>query len=374
MKTLIRAALCAPLVVSSTSAFSQDILKSLGLTYGGYLDSYYQYDFGRPGNGDTVNGRGFDIAHNRSNLVFAEFDLSRPTTAKSPFGFTLALYAGRGPEIIHLTEPGGRNKYRYVRQAYVTYASPTSSAVTVDIGKFDTWIGYEGIDNRYQDEYGRSFNWTYSEPTYETGIRVNGKITPKLNGALYLVQGWNEVEDGNAGKSLGATLSYSPDSNTTFLLQDHYGVEGSNDPNDVGSYGGIGFPNPGTATVHLLDFVASRQVTPMTKVAFNLDYASAKGATNDGNWNGEVLYFRRQINQGQAASLRLDRMEDSAGLRVGMPITLESITGTYDRTLAKNATLRFEVRHDIASAAFFNSDSGPKKHRTTVMAAAILRF
>lgn len=375
MNTLNKAALSvATLSLCLTTAHSQDFLKSLGLTYGGYVDGYYQYDFGRPASGDSVNGRGLDVAHQRPNIAFAEFDVSRATTDKSPFGFTLNLYAGRGPEIIHLTEPGGRNKYRYVRQAYVTYAGSGKNPVTVDFGKFDTWIGYEGIDNRSQEEYGRSFNWTYSEPTYETGLRVGAKLTDKLTGTAFVVQGWNEVEDGNGGKSVGLALSYAPDGNTTFTLQNHYGIEGSNTPNDAGSFGGIGFPNAGTARVHLLDFIASHSLDAKTKVTFNTDYASAVGATNDGTWNGEVIYLRHTFNDKQATGVRIERVEDRKGLRAGIPVKLYSITGNYDWTVAKNATLRFELRHDVADSSFFNSDSGPKKERTTATVGGIVKF
>jgi hypothetical protein len=375
MKSLRKAALSvATISLCLGTASAQDPLKKWDIGYSGYFDGYYQYDFGRPAAGDNVNGRGLDVAHQRPSIAFLELDLNRPTTVKSPIGFTLDLYAGRGPEIIHLTEPGGRNKYRYIRQAYVTYAGPGKNPVTVDFGKFDTWIGNEGPDNRNQDQYSRSFNWTYSEPTYETGLRIAAKISDKLTGSLYVVQGWNEVEDGNGGKSLGASLSLSPDANTTLTLQNHYGIEGSTTPNDAGSYGGIGFPSSGTARVNLVDFIASRQVTAKTKVVFNVDYASSAGATNGGNWNGEVLYLHHQVDTNRAVTLRLDRMDDTSGLRSGAPITFESITGTYDWTVAKNSTLRFELRHDLASQAFFNSDGGPKKDRTTATAAVIVKF
>jgi hypothetical protein len=357
---------CVTLIAAMASiGFGQQV------KFGGFLDGYYQYDLSRPANGDSVNGRGFDIAHNRPNLAFAELDASLDP---NPFGFTVQLYAGRGPELIHLAEPGGRNKYRWIRQAYGTYVTPGKTPITVDFGKFDTWIGYEGIDNRYQDEYSRSFNWTYSEPTYETGLRVTAKLTPKLNGALYVVQGWNEVEDGNGGKSVGIGLTYSADDKTSLTLQNHFGDEGSNTANDAGSYGGIGFANPGVSRVNILDFIVSRQVTPATKIAFNVDYANSDSAPNRGKWNGEVLYVRHQLKPNQALSGRLERFEDSDGLRTGAPVQLYSATATFDYTFTKNITGRFELRHDLASQSFFNSNSGPKTNRTTLTAAAVVKF
>ncbi|HWA84175.1 MAG TPA: hypothetical protein VG820_12100, partial [Fimbriimonadaceae bacterium] len=93
MRTTLRALIgSATVSLCIGSAHAQDVLKQWGISYGGYLDAYYQYDFGHPQDGDNVNGRGIDIAHNRPNLAFAELDLSRATSAKSPFGFTLDLY------------------------------------------------------------------------------------------------------------------------------------------------------------------------------------------------------------------------------------------------------------------------------------------
>jgi hypothetical protein len=341
------------------------------IKFGGYLDGYFQFDFGVPESGDFMNGRGLDIAHDRLTLSFAQVEASM---APQPFGFNLQLFAGRGPELIHLAEPGGRDHSRWVRQAYITYASPGKNALTFDLGKFDTWIGYEGIDNRLQDQYSRSFNWTYSEPVYHTGLRINAKLTGKLSGALYLVRGWNEVEDSNDSLSIGSTLSYATDSKTTLTLQKYYGKEGSTTPNDVGSFGGIAFATAGESQVLLLDFIAAQQLTPDTKIGLNVDWASSKDAPNKGNWNGQGFYVKHQLNPEQALAFRLDRMEDTDGLRSGTPILFHSLTGTADWAIADSWTLRLELRKDFASKAFFNSDSGLTKDRTSITVAAIVRF
>lgn len=355
---------------TATLCFGQS---SSDWTVGGYVDGYYQHDFGRPFSGDSVNGRGLDISHNRLRLAVAQLDFARAPKKASPWGLTLQLYAGKNPDLIHLAEPGGKDKYKLVRQAFVSYAAPDGS-FTADLGKFDTWIGYEGIDNRYQDQYSRSFNWTYSETTYETGLRVNSKLTDKLNWGFYLVRGWNEVEDGNGRPSAGVTLGYAADPKTTLTLQNHFGDEGSKTANDVGTYGGIGFPNPGTSAVHLVDFIVSHQLTPTIKVAFNFDHATASGGSNDGSWNGEVLYFKHQMSPTQTAALRLDRFEDRDGLRTGMPMQLHSVTGTYDRAINGHVSLRAEIRRDLASQPFFNSNTGPTKERTTLTLAAVIKF
>lgn len=353
------------------SALSFAALVPAQWTAGGYLDGYYQFDFGGPASGDTLNGRGLDTADNRLRFAVGQIDITKTPTEDSPWGLILQLYAGKNADLIHLAEPGGKDKFKFFRQAYLTYPL---KGFTIDFGKFDTWIGYEGIDNRYQDQYSRSFNWTYSETTYETGLRITGKLNGKLNGGFYLVQGWNEVEDGNDTPSVGVSLAYAADPKTTITVQNHYGDEGSGTPNDAGSFGGIAFPNAGIGKVHLTDLIVSHQLTPATKIAFNFDYGTASGAANNGSWNGEVLYLKHQISPTQAAALRFDRFEDASGLRAGLPLQLYSLTGTYDRVLNKNLTLRVELRQDLASQSFFNSRNGLSKERTTLTAAAIFRF
>jgi hypothetical protein len=339
----------------------------------GYLDVYYAHDLARSDHGPTLNGRGLDVRNDELSLSFAELDLAK-AVVPGGLGFTVMFYGGRSPDLIHLAEPGGKNKYKWIRQAYVTYQTTSRNPVTIDLGKYDTWIGYEGIDDRFQDQYSRWFNWTYSETTYETGLRATTKLSDKLNGAFYLVQGWNEVEDSNKGKSCGIGLSYSPNSVTTYTLQNHSGTEGSTHANDFSSFGGIGFANPGTSHVDLVDFIVSRQVTPKTKFAFNVDYANSSDAPNKGQWNGEVLYARQQISPVQAASLRFDRFEDKDGLRSGAPVKLYSITGGYDHTFSANFTLRAEVRRDMSDNSFFATHSCSSKNRTTLTLAGIAKF
>lgn len=365
MRSLIVASLIAVVNLSSAQTKSE-------WTFAGYVDGYFLYDFNRPVTGNNVNGRGFDISHNRARIAIAEVDALLAPTEKRPWGVNVQLYLGKNTDLIHFAEPGGKDKYKLFRQAYVTYAGKD---VTVDFGKFDTWIGYEGIDNRSSDEYSRSFNWTYSEPTYETGFRMTGKLNDKLSGALYLVRGWNEVEDGNGSPSIGAALTYAADPKTTITLQNHYGDEGSDKKNDVGSYGGIGFPNPGTSKVHVLDLIVAYQLDPQTKLAFNMDSGTSSSGPNKGNWNGEVIYVRHQINANQAAGFRLERVEDRDGMRAGIPVLLHSITANYDWTVNKNATLRFEARRDFANKAFLNRENGGlSRTRTTFTLAAVLKF
>jgi len=340
----------------------------------GYIDAYYSHNFTNSGRGITLNGRSFDIRNDELDLALAEIDFTKPAKADD-LGFTAWFYGGKGPDLIHLAEPGGKNKYKWIRQAYVTYVTPQKNALTIDFGKYDTWVGYEAIDTRYQDQYSRSFDATYSGPTYATGLRLTQAFNSKLTGSFYLFQGWNEVEDANHGKSWAIGLVYTPDSTTTYWLENHSGEEGSNHANDAGLFGGIGFVHPGTSHVDLFNLSVSKQITPKSKIGLNADYTRSSTAPNNGTWNGEDLYYRTQFSANRAASLRLDRFEDRTGVRVGVPVKLYSVTTGYDRTFTPNFTLRFELRHDLSDRQFFLGRNGNlDKSRTTFTVGAIAKF
>lgn len=345
--------------------------KDSPVTFGGYLDLYDMYDFNKPHL--DVNDRLFDIKHNAPTLAEADFDILKAPSARAPFGFTINLIAGRSADLLHATEPGGINRYRYIGQAYATYVTPGRTPLTIDAGEFYSWVGYEGYDSRTQDNYSRSFENTLDQPDYHLGVRLTYPLSSKLSANLYGVNGWNEFQSSHHGKSWGVTLCYTPNDKWMLTLQNYDGPEGSDTVNDSGSYGGIGLPNPGVLRVHLLDAIVSYQPTTSWKFVFNGDYADAAGP-GGGHWDGATFYAKKQLSKLTSATLRIERVHDTDGLRTGSPVLLHSVTLTYDVNATRYLLLRFEAREDFANVDTFVSENGPKKQRSTLTAACILHF
>ena len=338
----------------------------------GYVDLYYQIDAGKPGSGQTENGRWYDQNNGNYRLSTIQVDLSRVPTAPHPFGFFVSLLAGPGASILASTEPGGIDTYKDFVQAYVTYLAPTRIPVTVDFGKWYAFVGYEGLDSRTQDNYSRSFTFTALEPDYMTGLRGTAVIDAKLTVNAYLYQGYNEVKNSNSTIMTGAGATYAVTDKLTATLQGYEGKESSDHLNQSGTYGGLGFPTPGASWVNQINPVLIYKPNTKDKFAFDGTYASATGK---GNWNGEAVYYRRQVDSKNDFCLRVDQADDSAGLRfLAGGIQLDSFTATYDYAATKNVMLRFELRHDIASHNFFDSNSGPTTQRTTFTFAQIIQF
>ena len=338
----------------------------------GYLDLYYQADFGRPPHIEPVNGRWYDINHDSYQLTGAELDISRAPTTARPFGFQATVLEGSNSSALASTEPGGTKTYKDFSQLYGTYLVPVKRTTTIDFGKWYAFVGYEGLDSRTQDNYSRSFTFTAMEPDYMTGLRITSIYSSKLTLNGYLYQGYNEVKNSNSTIMTGLGATYSFDGKLSATLQGYNGKESDDKRNDAGSYGGIGFPTPGASWVTQGNLVVIYQKNSRDKFAFDGTDASA---VDKGPWNGEAIYYRRQLSSRNALCVRVERSEDDAGLRfLNGGMLLHSFTGTYDYAPSRHLLLRFELRRDLASEPFFNSETGPVKGRTTLTFAQIVKF
>lgn len=333
----------------------------------GFVDLYYQYDFGKPGSNGTseVNTRQFDVRYNRYRLNLGYVDISKAPDEKCPFGVDLTLVSGPAADIIAAYEPGGADSWKNFGQAFISYKVPGKSGLQFDFGKFWTPIGYEAVDSRSQDFYSHSFNYYTNQPLYHTGIRATAPLSDKLTVAGYAIQGWNEVQDSNSNKSFILSASYAATPKLGLSLSGYAGTEGSKD----GSVSGIGYGATGSTT--LVDGIATYQLDGATKLVVNADYLSTKGI---GKSNGVALYAKHTLGTTTAVGLRLEHVEDLDGVRTGIASILNSFTAVYDYNVTSNLLFRFEAREDISNVPAFTADSGLKKNRTTLTFAQVLKF
>src|SRR5207237_6641234 len=98
-------------------------------------------------------------------------DVVKPTSKESPLGFTVTGTLGKTADLVHLTEPGGMNTYKYLQQVYGTAVLGGKTPITLDFGKFVTWTGLEVIGSTSNDNYSNSLLFTLAIPFYHTGLR-----------------------------------------------------------------------------------------------------------------------------------------------------------------------------------------------------------
>jgi len=348
---------------------ADDLLKDV--TIGGHLDLYYQYSFNRPGVRQDLAFRQLDVRHDSFSLAALQLNILRKATEKNPFGFNVQLSVGKNTDLIHVAEPGGQDRYKLLQQAYVTYAVPSSGA-TIDFGKFCSWIGYETVISPLNDLYSISFLFYFAQPTYHTGFRASSPIGAGATASLYLVNGWNEVEDSNGSKSYGATLSVPVGSRTTVTANYYGGVEGSSRVN-----GFFGTAGGGQTALSLGDLIVIHQLTPKVKLALNADYGNGRAVDPgdpSGTFRGFAAYARVQATNRLAASFRYESVSDPDGLRSGANSRFGSISGSLEYATSPSALFRLELRADNANRDVFEGDNGSRKTRTTLTLAHLYKF
>lgn len=335
-----------------------------------YGDLFYTHSFNHPDRGVGMFGRTFDTVQGEVRLAAANVSFEYKPTA-SLVSFFGSVWVGENAEILNATEPAGGDFAKHVPEAYVTYKK---DQLTLQAGKFYSWLGYEVMDSEGNDNYSGGLLFTFAEPSYHTGVHVNYEFDAMTNASFYGVLGWNELKDANDDLAFGAAVRHTTNDGVSIVGNVYFGREGSDTPNRSGSFGGVGFADPGRSEVSLFNVNASKQVTPKLKLGISVDYATARGDAARGEWYGAAVYATHTIDPKSTLALRLESFTDEAGLRTPAPASISSIALTYNYAIHQNATLRGELRHDWSNNPFFPDSSGVRKQQTNFTIAAHVHF
>ena len=250
------------MIMLSQSVYSQSV------TYTGFVDAYYSYNFATP-TSLTNKLRNFDTPENLFTLSLAELVIQKTA---SPIGFRLDLDYGAANDVV---QPASTSTLSIVQQGYVTAVLPVGAGLTVDVGKFVTHMGYEVIESKDNANYSRSFLFAYAIPYYHTGMRLSYPIASCLTACLHIVNGWNSSIHPNDSKSLGATLNYTASSTTGIIFNGMWGHENLI-PAEIGAR-------------NVYDLCVNQTVTDKFALGLNADYGEAGTSAGLATWKGTAL-------------------------------------------------------------------------------------
>lgn len=155
--------------------------------------------------------RAYDT-NNGFSLAWVGGDIRYPA---APVGGTVSLRLGPAAERLAETclSEGGQCDgdvpgLSTVAQAYGSW-SP-ARWVTLDVGKFDTVVGIEVAKSQANLNYTRGIVYWLAQPKYHTGVRGTFQLTPGLELAALVVNGWNNTIDNNVGKTFGVEARVAP--------------------------------------------------------------------------------------------------------------------------------------------------------------------
>ncbi len=321
-------------------------------TVGGYVETFYQYNFNNPGNGIS-NYRGYDDRHNTLTLQNAVVDvgfrahellgriaIQTGTTPSSMFSEDTSL---PGTDAAGETSPA---LWRHLQRASVGWQ--VSSAVLLEAGLFVSNVNIESIPVK------ENWNWSRSSlstrmPNYFSGARMTVSASKRLDVSAMVVNGWNKVVDDNDEKTGIVQAIYRVSDTFTGSLSYVGGVERE------------GGAQEGRAYRHLAD--AWIQAKLSSVVSVGADGTLGGEHTRYGlHWfAGAAGYGRIHLLDPLWLALRVDRLwEDPAGNVNGVsrPILIDakdvtSFAATLDYRPLPGISLRVEGRHDRAAADLF---------------------
>ena len=217
MKKIIVAALIA---FGYTTINAQETTKS-PLTFSGYLETYYSYDFGNP---DNHVRPGFFYNYNKNNELNLNLGLLKVNYAKDNVRANFALMAGTYAQYNLASEP---DLLKNVYEANVGVKISKDHNLWVDAGIMPSHIGFESAIGKDCMTLTRSI-LADNSPYYETGVKIGytSKSEKWYLAAMYL-NGWQRIQkiDGNQTPAFGTQITYKPNAKMALNWSTYIGNE-----------------------------------------------------------------------------------------------------------------------------------------------------
>lgn len=313
------------------------------ITFSGLLDAYYSLNFNHPAS-RTNSLRYFDAKANQFNLNMAKLVMEH---SPDPVGFRVDLGFGKSFEMLHAFEQNP-NFFHNILQAYVSLKPPKAKGLQVDFGKFVTNAGAELTETHSNWNYSRSLLFGWAIPFYHFGLRTSMPVGNHFTGGVSVLNGWNNVDDNNSGKTIGLSGSFTT-SKASWANNYYFGPEKT----------GI---NKGLR--HIYDTTLLLTPTDKFNMYLNFDYGVDKriGGGQD-RWVGFASAARFSVNQWFALAPRIEWFNDADGFNTGTIQRLKEFTMTGEFKMKEGFLTRVEYRRDWSNQPFFDRGDFTGIHR-----------
>lgn len=351
--------------------------------FGGHVAVSYNYNIRDPKSKNNTL-RLFDDRADQFDINQAELYLEKPTTEASPIGFGVDVILGRDAKKIHSTGLGEADDPFDLTQAYVTYKAPIGRGLELKGGKFVTLHGAEVIRRTGNFNISRSMAFSYAIPFTHTGLMATYPVTDWLSTTLGIVNGWDNTDDNNRGKSLHGAATITPPfiKDFTFTLGGSWGAE------SVFRNGDLVDDKEGPKR-GLIDLIATyKPIAPLT-LTLNYDYGRQEEAfSDDGDtavWHAVAAYAVYDVTDRLSVGVRGEYFRDQDGFRLpnatpGKKLEVWGTTLTGRYKLFEHLFASVEYRHDEArrNKKIFDRGDGPSfpnaNSQNTIQGELIYQF
>jgi hypothetical protein len=363
VKNLLVVGTAALLALSNYSVADESTKKEddrLPITFGGFIDTYYAYDFNDPLNHD----RAFTTQPARSNEFNVNLAYVEAKLNADRFRGRLALQAGTSVQSNYAAEPtlgtvSGPALARHIQEAVVGYR--VTDKLWIDGGIYLSHIGFESWISKENWTYTRSLAADFS-PYYQAGAKATYQWNDSFSTQLHVLNGWQNISENNGNKALGLQIAYNPNDRLSLTYNNFFG-------NEVG-----------TQWRFFNDFIAKVGITDVLSVAavYDVGLQQNPGGANSSVWQTYGAFLRYQFTPKFSLTARGEQYFDKnqvivvTGTANGFQTTGASINA--DVALHKQVLWRTELRGLWSQDSIYPTKTGTSSTDGFVVTSLSLWF
>lgn len=328
------------------------------LTFSGYIETYYSYDFSNPANHEKA---AFLYNHNRHNELNLNLGLLKASYNTDKIRANIGIMAGTYAQYNLAGEQG---LLKNIYEANIGFKISKKNNLWFDAGIMPSHIGFESAIGKDAWNLTRSL-LAENSPYYESGARLSyTSRNEKWFLAALVLNGWQRIQrvHGNQTPAFGTQLTFKPNSEITINWSSYIGNE---QPDSLQRWR------------YFSNLYTQWQVHKKLGVIVGFDYGieqKAYKSTSYNNWLTPVLIARYAANDKLVVAARAEYYQD----KNGVIITTGTVNGfqtfgyslNLDYTVVNNLIWRIESRYLRSKDKIF----ADKNHNSYLTSALCFSF
>lgn len=357
MKKIIVIALLA---FGYTTVTAQEAAKGKSpLTFSGYLETYYSYDFGNP---DNHLRPGFVYSHNKHNELNLNLGFAKVNYAKDIVRANFAVMAGTYAEYNLAAE---QDAMKHVFEANIGVKISSKHNLWVDAGIMPSHIGFESAIGKDCQNLTRSI-LADNSPYYEAGVKI-GYTSPSEKwylAAMYL-NGWQRIQkiEGNQTPAFGTQVTYKPSGKTTLNWSTYIGNEQ---------------PDADRKWRYFNNIYGQFKFSDKTNLTAGFDIGAQQTVNGSSVWYSPVIILQHKPTAKIQLAARAEYYQDKQGVIIatGTPNGFKTygFSANFDYLVSDNVLFRIEARNLSSKDEVFLKNGNPTDTNTFLTTSLAISF
>jgi Putative beta-barrel porin-2, OmpL-like. bbp2 len=359
---MLRFSIILCLLLLDQAGFSQIDSTKSPLQIGGYIETYYNFDFCKPSNHLRPS---FIYSHNRHNEVNLNLGFIKANYQTGNVRANFALAAGTYMNANYSAEPG---VLRNIYEANAGIKISKSKNLWIDAGIFPSHIGFESAIGKDCWSLTRSI-LAENSPYFESGAKLNYTSDDEklfLNGLV--LNGWQRIQriGGNNTPAFGHQITYKPNAKWTI---------------NSSSFIGNDKPDSIKQNRYFHNFFVQFQAADKLGFIFGYDIGieqTAKGSSKYNTWSSPVIIAKITTSTKSFLAARIENYTDKKGVIINTGTPNGFITYgyslNYDYLISENAMWRVEVKGFSGKDKTFSDGNIPTNTNFSLATSLAISF